>query len=77
MMEEMNVRDVSIPHTTNVTSNNQKPAPGGRLKLKKNIVQLLHKNGQFTGLSHENPRVHIQNFPEINDIYRLAVVNSN
>ncbi|KAH0698697.1 hypothetical protein KY284_012912 [Solanum tuberosum] len=31
----------------------------------KSMVQLLHTNGQFTGLSHEDPTVHIQNFLEI------------
>ncbi|KAH0769058.1 hypothetical protein KY290_013039 [Solanum tuberosum] len=33
------------------------------------MVQLLHTNGQFTSLSHEDPRVHIQNFLEISDTY--------
>ncbi|KAK4706725.1 hypothetical protein R3W88_033689 [Solanum pinnatisectum] len=39
------------------------------------MVQLLHTNGQFTGLAHEDPIVHIQNFLEISDIYTPAVVN--
>uniref|UniRef100_M1DA32 Uncharacterized protein n=1 Tax=Solanum tuberosum TaxID=4113 RepID=M1DA32_SOLTU len=34
IMAEMKVRDVAIPHTTNVTSCIQKPAVGGRLELK-------------------------------------------
>ncbi|XP_055830789.1 uncharacterized protein LOC129899801 [Solanum dulcamara] len=33
------------------------------------MVQLLHSNGQFTGLPHEDPQFHIQNFLEINDTY--------
>ncbi|XP_055803721.1 uncharacterized protein LOC129872830 [Solanum dulcamara] len=33
------------------------------------MVQLLHSNGQFTGLPHEDPQVHIQNFLEISDTY--------
>ncbi|XP_049381186.1 uncharacterized protein LOC125845688 [Solanum stenotomum] len=39
------------------------------------MVQLLHTNRQFTGLSHEDPRVHIQNFLEISDTYTLTGVN--
>jgi len=39
------------------------------------MVQLLHTNGQFTSLSHEDPTVHIQNFLEISDTYTPAGVN--
>uniref|UniRef100_M1D8H2 Putative plant transposon protein domain-containing protein n=1 Tax=Solanum tuberosum TaxID=4113 RepID=M1D8H2_SOLTU len=39
------------------------------------MVQLLHTNGQFTGLSHEDPTVHIQNFLKINDTYTPVGVN--
>jgi len=76
-MAEMKVRDVAIPQTTNVTSSIQKPAAGGNFELKQNMVQLLHTNGQFTGLSHEDPRVHIQNFLEISDTYTPMGVNSD
>ncbi|XP_049400024.1 uncharacterized protein LOC125864138 [Solanum stenotomum] len=76
-MAEMKVRDVAIPRTTNVTSSIQKPAPDGRFELKRNVVQLLHINGQFTILSHEDPRVPIQNFLEISDTYIPTRVNSD
>uniref|UniRef100_M1E1B9 Integrase core domain containing protein n=1 Tax=Solanum tuberosum TaxID=4113 RepID=M1E1B9_SOLTU len=39
------------------------------------MVQLLHTNGQFIGLSHEDPTIHIQNFLEISDTYTPAGVN--
>jgi len=76
-MTEMKVRDVAIPQTTNVASSIQKPAAGGRFELKQNMVQLLHTNGKFTGLSHEDPRVYIQNFLEINNTYTSTGVNSD
>ncbi|XP_015159333.1 uncharacterized protein [Solanum tuberosum] len=41
------------------------------------MVQLLHTNGQLTGLSHEEARVHIQNFLEISDTYTPMGVNSD
>ncbi|XP_055824226.1 uncharacterized protein LOC129892666 [Solanum dulcamara] len=63
------VRDVAVPLTANVTSSIQKPPAGGRFELKQNMVQLLYSNGQFTGLTHEDPKVHIQNFLEISDTY--------
>ncbi|KAH0773652.1 hypothetical protein KY290_010789 [Solanum tuberosum] len=68
-MAEVKVRDVAIPRTTSVTSCIQKPEAGGRFERKQSMVQLLHTNGQFTGLSHEDPQVHIQNFLEISDTY--------
>lgn len=77
VMGEMKVRDVSIPQTTNVTSTIQKPTLGERFELKKNIVKLLHTNGQFTVISHEDPRVHIQNFLKMSDRYTPPGVNSN
>ncbi|KAH0773509.1 hypothetical protein KY290_010646 [Solanum tuberosum] len=76
-MAEMKVRDVAIPRTTNVTSCIQKPAAGGRFELKQSMVQLLHANGQFTSLSHEDPTVHIQNFLEISDTYTPTGVNED
>ncbi|KAH0735035.1 hypothetical protein KY285_010742 [Solanum tuberosum] len=74
-MAELRVRDVAIPCPTNVTSCIQKPEAGGRFELKQSMVQLLHANGQFTGLPHEDPTVHIQNFLEISDTYTPAGVN--
>ncbi|XP_049382857.1 uncharacterized protein LOC125847236 [Solanum stenotomum] len=41
------------------------------------MVQLLHTNGQFTDLSHEDPQVHLQNFLEISDMYTPTGVNSD
>ena len=41
------------------------------------MVQLLHTNDQFTGLSHEDPRVHTKNFLKINDTYTPTGVKSN
>ena len=75
VMEEMKVRDVEIPLTTNVTSSIQKPELGGRFELKQNMVQLRHTNMQFSGLSHEEPRVHIKNFLEISDTYTQTGVH--
>ena len=74
-MAEMKVRDVAIPRTTNVTSCIQKPEAGGRFELKQRMVQLLHTNRQFTGLLHEDPTFHIQNFLQISDTYTPTGVN--
>ncbi|XP_049365277.1 uncharacterized protein LOC125830110 [Solanum verrucosum] len=71
-MAEMKVRDTTIPLTTSVTLCIQKPQAGKRFELKQSMVQLLHTNGQFTGLSHEDQQVHIQNFLEISDTYTPA-----
>lgn len=45
--------------------------------MKQSMVQILHSNWQFTGLSHEDPTVHIQNFLEISDTYNPTGVNKN
>ncbi|KAH0636433.1 hypothetical protein KY289_036348 [Solanum tuberosum] len=74
-MGEMKVKDVAIPRTTSVTSIIQKPEVDGRFELKQSMVQLLHTNGQFTGLTHEDPQVHIQKFLEISDTYTPTRVN--
>ena len=85
---EMKVRDVAIPHITNVTSSIQKPAElvGGLIWSRAwcnyctytgNSVQLLHINGQFTSWSHEDSWVHIQNFLKISDIHTPIWVNSD
>ncbi|XP_055808273.1 uncharacterized protein LOC129876805 [Solanum dulcamara] len=68
-MSARTVRYVAVPLTANVTSSIQKSPAGGRFELKQNMVQLLHFNGQFTGLPHEDPQVHIQFFLEISDTY--------
>ncbi|KAK4721372.1 hypothetical protein R3W88_011605 [Solanum pinnatisectum] len=54
-MAELRVRDVAIPRPTNVTSCIQKTEASGRLELTQSMVQLLHTNGQFTGLPHKDP----------------------
>ncbi|KAK4718050.1 hypothetical protein R3W88_016388 [Solanum pinnatisectum] len=41
------------------------------------MVQLLHSNGQFIGLPHEFPQIHIRNFLEINDTYIPNGVSSD
>ncbi|XP_055814492.1 uncharacterized protein LOC129884175 [Solanum dulcamara] len=69
-MAARTVCDVAVPLTVNITSRIQKLSSGGRFELKQNMVRLLHSNRQFTDLSHEDPRVHIQNFLEISDTYR-------
>lgn len=38
-------------------------------------VQLLHTNGQFAGLPHEDPILQIHNFLEISDTYTPIGVN--
>ncbi|KAK4709645.1 hypothetical protein R3W88_004158 [Solanum pinnatisectum] len=60
-----------------MTSCIQKPEAGGRFELKQSMVQLLHENGQFTGLSHEDPTIYIQNLLEISDTYTPARVNED
>lgn len=52
---EIKVRDVSIPRPTNMMSCIQKLEVVGRYELKQSMKQILHTNGQFTGLSHEDP----------------------
>lgn len=63
------VRDVAIPLTANLASSIRKHPPGGRFELKQNMVQILHANGQFTCLPHEDPQLHIRNFIDITDTY--------
>ncbi|KAK4737889.1 hypothetical protein R3W88_001586 [Solanum pinnatisectum] len=66
-----------IPLTTNVASSIRKPPPGGRFELKQSKVQLLHSNGQFTGLPHEDPQIHLRNFIAITDTYMPTGVSSD
>ena len=63
------VREVAVPLPTNLTSPIQRPAAGGNFELKHNMVQLLISSGQFVGLSHEDPQVHLQTFIELTDIF--------
>ncbi|XP_015163283.1 uncharacterized protein [Solanum tuberosum] len=41
------------------------------------MVQLIHSNGQFTGLPHEDPQIHLRNFIEISDTYIPNGVSSD
>lgn len=65
---------MAILRTTNITNNIQRPSAGRKFELKQSIVQLLHTNGQFIKLPHEDPQVHLQNFFVINDTYILLGV---
>lgn len=66
-MAKMTARDIIIPCTTNVTLSIKIRPAAGRFELKKNMVQPLDINGQFTSLPHEDSEVHIQNFLKISD----------
>ncbi|XP_070008742.1 uncharacterized protein [Nicotiana sylvestris] len=70
MAEEqpMVVQEVDAQHA-NVTSNIVKPRITRNFELKQSMIQLLHANGQFMGLPHEDPQQHILNFLEISDTY--------
>lgn len=46
---------VGITLTNNVTNSIHRPSVGDLFELKQNMVQLLHTNGQFTRLSHDDP----------------------
>lgn len=65
----MTSREVAIPFMMNLTSLFQKPAVGGNFELKQNMVYLLISSGQFIGLSHKDPQVHLWNFMEISDTF--------
>ncbi|XP_075097929.1 uncharacterized protein LOC142175246 [Nicotiana tabacum] len=67
--EHMVVQEVAMPIIANVTSSIMKPRITGHFELKKSMIQLLHANGQFMGLPHEDPQQHILNFLEISDTY--------
>nr|XP_009770100.1 PREDICTED: uncharacterized protein LOC104220838 [Nicotiana sylvestris] len=71
MAEEqpMAVQEVAMPSIANVTSSIVKPRITGHFELKQSMIQLLHANGQFMGLPHEDPQQHILNFLEISDTY--------
>ena len=71
------VRDVAIPLTANLASSIRKPPPGGRFELKQSMVQILHTNGQFTGLPHEDPQMHLRTFIEITNTYIPIGVSSD
>ncbi|XP_075074787.1 uncharacterized protein LOC142162341 [Nicotiana tabacum] len=65
----MAVQKVAMPIIANVTSSIVKPRITGHFELKQSMIQLLHANGQFMGLPHEDPQHHILNFLEISDTY--------
>nr|XP_016464394.1 PREDICTED: uncharacterized protein LOC107787351 [Nicotiana tabacum] len=67
--QHMAVQEVAMPSIANVTSNIVKPRITGHFELKQSMIQLLHANGQFMGLPHEDPQQHILNFLEISDTY--------
>ncbi|XP_049347870.1 uncharacterized protein LOC125812419 [Solanum verrucosum] len=71
------VRDVAVPLTANLASSIRKPPPGGRFELKQNMVHILHTNGQFTGLPHEDPQVHLRTFIDITNTYIPIGVSSD
>lgn len=74
-MDELRVRDVAIPCPTNVKSGIQKSEAYGMFELKQSMVQILHINGQFLGMPHEDIIVHNKNFFEISDTYIPSGVN--
>nr|XP_016494892.1 PREDICTED: uncharacterized protein LOC107814074 [Nicotiana tabacum] len=67
--QPMAVQEVAMPSIANVTSSIVKPRITGHFELKQSMIQLLHANGQFMGLPHEDPQQHILNFLEISDTY--------
>ncbi|XP_070014908.1 uncharacterized protein [Nicotiana sylvestris] len=67
--QHMAVQEVAIPSISNVTSSIVKPRITGHFELKQSMIQLLHANGQFMGLPHEDPQQHMLNFLEISDTY--------
>ncbi|KAK4721325.1 hypothetical protein R3W88_011558 [Solanum pinnatisectum] len=48
----------------------------GIFELKQGMIQILHSNGQFTGLPCEDPQIHLRNFLDITDTYILTGVSS-
>ncbi|XP_049397317.1 uncharacterized protein LOC125861470 [Solanum stenotomum] len=71
------VCDVAVPLTSNLASSIRKPPPGGRFELKQSMVQILHFNGQFTGLPHEDPQIHLRTFIDITNTYIPIGVSSD
>ncbi|XP_075076522.1 uncharacterized protein LOC107774273 [Nicotiana tabacum] len=67
--QHMAVQDVAMPRIADVTSSIVKPRITGHFELKQSMIQLLHANGQFMGLPHEDPQQHILKFLEISDTY--------
>nr|XP_016456136.1 PREDICTED: uncharacterized protein LOC107780132 [Nicotiana tabacum] len=58
-----------MPSIANITSSIVKPRITRYFEFKQSMIQLLHPNGQFMGLPHEDPQQHILNFMEISDTY--------
>ncbi|XP_070023239.1 uncharacterized protein [Nicotiana sylvestris] len=71
MAEEqpMAVQEVAMPSIANVTSSIVKPRITGHFELKQSMIHLIHANGQFMGLPHDDPQQHSLNFLEISDAY--------
>ncbi|XP_070039988.1 uncharacterized protein [Nicotiana tomentosiformis] len=63
--QHMAVQEVAMPNIANVTSSIVKPRITRHFELKQSMIQLLHANGQYMGLPHEDPQQHILNFLEI------------
>ncbi|XP_059313969.1 uncharacterized protein LOC132064845 [Lycium ferocissimum] len=68
------VREVAVPRMADVTSCIVKPTIEGHLELKHPMIQLLHSNGQFTGMSHEDSQQHIHTFLQIVDTFATGRV---
>lgn len=55
--------------TASFALSTRKSLPGGKFDLKRNMVQIIHTNGQSTGLPNEDPQLHIRDFIEITNTY--------
>ncbi|KAK4717940.1 hypothetical protein R3W88_016278 [Solanum pinnatisectum] len=71
------VHAVAVPLIANLESSIRKPPPGVRFELKQSMVHILHSNGQFTGLPHEDPQIHRRTFIEITNTYIPIGVSSD
>ncbi|KAH0636189.1 hypothetical protein KY285_035946 [Solanum tuberosum] len=47
------------------------------LNNQEGMVQLIHSSGQFTGLPHEDPQIHLRNFIDISATYIPTGVSSD
>lgn len=63
------VHEVEIPLVTNETSTILNLTPRGIFDVMWNMMQLFHRSGQFTVLSHKYQQVHLQNFLEISETF--------
>lgn len=67
--QHMAAQEVAMPSIANAASSIVKSWITGHFELIQTMIQLLHANGQFVGLPHEDPQQHILNFFEISDTY--------